>query len=51
MRKIALKIIKRFFALFKNRCPNCETPMNSVFFDMKLDGLVFECTKCKKEWI
>jgi hypothetical protein len=43
--------VKWLLNLFKQKCPKCKAPMNSSFFDMKFDYIVFECTKCKKEWI
>lgn len=43
--------VERFLNLFKLKCPNCKVTMNSSFFDMQFDSLVFKCTKCKKDWI
>ena len=49
--KTKQKAVGWFWNLFKPKCPDCKGSMNSSFFDMQFDGLVFKCTKCKKEWI
>ena len=42
------KNVARGFLVAESPC--CNKPMSSVF-DMEFDRLVYECSKCKKEWI
>lgn len=44
----AIEKIKNLFSL---HCPECDGRMKSKFLDMEIDTIVYECTKCGKEWI
>lgn len=47
-----IKCLKRLYEKYlKRHCPDCGGVMDSVMLDMELDEMVYQCRKCKKEWI
>lgn len=46
--KIAKHMFKKIKEIFKLKCPNCGGKMCSIL-DMKIDKLVYECKKMRKE--
>ena len=39
---------------FKLKCPNCKNAMNDIGIHEFWGGsecIIYECTKCKKQWI
>ena len=48
--KNKMTAVERLINLFKIKSPCCKSHMSSVF-DLEHDFLVYECVKCKKQWI
>ena len=46
-----MNILKWINWKLMHRCPECDYPMKMSFLDMQFDKVVYECLKCKKEWI
>ncbi|MBR3975299.1 MAG: hypothetical protein IKJ88_05500 [Clostridia bacterium] len=47
-----IKSLKGFYEkYFKSHCPDCVGVMDSVWFDMTFDRMVYECRECKKRWM
>lgn len=44
-------MFKKIREFFKLKCPNCDGEMCSIFLDMEIDKVVYECKKCEKRWI
>lgn len=42
------KLFKIIGDLFKQKCPNCKSTMESI--DEFYGSQVYSCSKCKKEW-
>lgn len=38
-------------SLFILHCPDCDGEMESEFFDMSIDKMVYKCKQCGKEWV
>lgn len=43
-------LIKKVVHFFKCKCPRCGEDMRSVFFDMEIDHMVYECKHCGERW-
>jgi len=46
-----MKLINKILDWFKPESPCCKVKMKSDMLDMQFDKLVYQCPKCKKEWI
>ena len=47
-----MRLLKKFYnKYFKLHCPKCDGIMDSVFFDMEFDKLVYECRDCGKQFM
>lgn len=45
------KIIEKIKDIFSLHCPECDGRMKCKMLDMQFDSLVYECSKCGKEWM
>jgi len=45
-----MKFLNKTLNWIRPKSPCCDKPMTSVL-EMELDTLLYECPKCKKEWI
>lgn len=52
MMKNLIKHIKEIYnTYFKPHCPACDGVMDSAYFNVKRDCMVYKCRDCGKEWI
>lgn len=44
-------VVKFYDKFFKSHCPECGGIMDSVFFDMEINKMVYECRDCGMQFV
>ena len=51
MKKWLIKLKNFYYKHLKCHCPDCDGIMDSVFYNSKIEKLVYKCRDCGKEWV
>lgn len=51
MQKLKEIIIHVYEKYIKFHCPECGGVMDSEFYDMEIDDMVYQCRDCGKRWV